>query len=185
MNSDKKMSVHFEARYRKFLLIFEESDIWGPDHEEIKKILSGIDIITYWCMSDEINEDGTRTHLFILLENRAVTESYIKGMFPGASVLGCTGSPCEYREFLIDSSFEECGSCPIERLPANFIVIYDILALFICWFFYSFDFFGIVWNQLIKDFLQLCFRVFIVFLIVDLIMMGVDIWRRIIFRKKK
>lgn len=115
MNEQTKKNV-FVSKYRKFLLIFKEVDSFGLDHEKIKNILSGIDFIKYWCMSDEIDKYGINIQLFILLENKAVTESYIKGIFPCSCVLGSVGSPSEYKEFLSDvctlndltaSSFEE------------------------------------------------------------------------------
>lgn len=192
MNSDKKMSAYFEARYRKFLLIFKEVDILGPEHEEIKEILSGIDNIKYWCMSDEIDEDGINTQLFILLYDRAVTESYIKGMFPGACVLCCTGSPSEYREFLSDvctlndstaSSFEDSDICSVELHSVNFMIFYDIVFLSIFSIFYFCGALGLAQKYLPEDFLLFGFTAGIVFLVGDLIIMGVKLWKLIKVKK--
>lgn len=214
MNSEKKISAHFAARYRKFLLIFEESDIWGPDHEEIKKILSGIDIIRYWCMCDEVNQlNGKYNVILFILLDITLTRSYVQKLFPGAKIVADLRSTMECIDFVRnhgvfsseyislsdtfeDSEFltlEDLTSCTFEdsesascRLYVNYrMIFFDVLFLSIVLIFFLLGFFGVLQQYLPDCFLAYCLIAAIVFLVGDLIIMGVRIWKNRQLRKKK
>lgn len=208
MNSDKKMSAHFEARYRMFLLIFEDSDICGPDHEELKKILSGIDIIKYWCMCDEVNQLNGKynINLFILLDI-PLTRSYVQKLFSGAKIVTdlCSTMECidfvrnygvfsseyislpdtfEDSEFLTledltSCTFEDSDLCSVELHSVKFMIFYDIVFLFSFSIFYFCGALGLAQKYLSEDFLLFGFTAGIVFLVADLIIMGEELWKRV------
>lgn len=214
MNSDKKVSAHFAARYRKFLLIFEEADIFGPDHEEIKEILSGIDIIRYWCMCDEVNQLNGKYYinLFILLDI-TLTRSYVQKLFPGAKIVADLRSTMECIDFVrncgvysseyisLPDTFEDSEFLTLEdltsntfedsesascRLQVNYrMIFFDIVYLSIVLIFFILGFFGILQQYFPDSFLAFCFIAGIVFWVKDLIIMGVRIWKDRQLRKKK
>lgn len=193
MNSDKNINDCFSKRYRKFLLSFIESELWGY-HGQIKDILSGIDIIKYWCICDEIREDVIYINVFISLGDRSVTESYIKGKFPGARVVGLIGTEKDCIEFMhglcalndeTSSSFEDSESS-FSRSYVNYrMIFFDIVFLSIVLIFFILGFFGILQQYLPDGFIAYCFIAGIVFLVGDLIIMGVRIWKNRQLRKKK
>lgn len=85
----------FAKMSRKFLIVILDSDLWGPVHDEVKKILSDIDIISYWFMCDEVAEGKYNTDLVILFDI-PVSESFIQKKFPGAviHIVDCSVSEC-------------------------------------------------------------------------------------------
>lgn len=79
----------------KFLIIFLDSDLWGPVHDDVKKILLDIDIISYWFMCDEISEGNYNTDLVILFDI-PVSKLFVQKKFPGAviHIVDCSVSEC-------------------------------------------------------------------------------------------
>lgn len=75
------------GRYRKFLLTWNESDLFGSDHDEIKSILSGINKIRYWCMCDEFDKTYKvrHTHLFILFDI-PISVVFVSERFPDVNI---------------------------------------------------------------------------------------------------
>ena len=64
-------------------------------------------------------------------------------------------------------------------------LIFDIVFLFVVLIFFLLGFLGILQQYLSKDFLAYCLIAAIVFLVGDLIIMGVRIWKNRQLRKKK
>lgn len=80
---------------RKFLIIILDSDLRGPVHDEVKKILLDIDIISYWFMCDEVAEGKYNTDLVISFDI-PVSKSFVQKKFPGAviHIVDCSVSEC-------------------------------------------------------------------------------------------
>ena len=58
-------------------------------------------------------------------------------------------------------------------------LVFDIIYLSILLIFFLLGFFGILQQYLSEDFLSYCFIVGVVFLVGDLIIMGVKLWKRV------
>lgn len=100
------------------------------DHNQIKNQLADITSIQYWCMSDEIGENGTyHTHLYIACKS-AIRFSTLKNKFPAAHFEMCKGTSQQNKDYVfkqgkwekdkkketnLDETHEEYGEMPIER----------------------------------------------------------------------
>lgn len=127
-NKDLKQS-------RKYLLTINNPEKHGFTHDKIKENLKSIDGKGfYWCMADEIGENGTyHTHLFIYRKT-PMRFDMVKRLFPPAHIKKCNGTAQQNRDYcrkegkykdsekaatnLIDT-FEEYGECPEERQGAR------------------------------------------------------------------
>lgn len=104
----------------------------GFTHEIIKEQLALFSGLIYWCMCDEIGEDGTyHTHIYFVLKN-ATRFDTVKTRFPSAHIEACSrySTSMDNRNYirkegkwehdkkketnLIDT-FEEFGDCPNEQ----------------------------------------------------------------------
>ncbi len=119
-----------ENASRKWLLTINNPLEHGYPHEQIKKNLSELKGLKYWCMSDEIGQEGTpHTHIYLYADN-AIMFSTIHKRFYGAHIDKANGTSQECRDYIrkegkyFDSSkketnlsetFEEWGKMPIER----------------------------------------------------------------------
>lgn len=115
---------------RKWLLTFNNPDKYGTDHDNIRAALSIIKDVAYWCMCDEVGEQGTyHTHLFLYRKN-PMRFSMIKNKFPTAHIDFCRGTCLENRDYIrkegkyrdtdkaetnLPGTFEEYGECPVEE----------------------------------------------------------------------
>ena len=115
---------------RKWQLTFNNPEKHGMDHESIKSVLLTIKSLAYWCMCDEIGEQGTyHTHLFIFRRSFIRFET-VKNKFPMAHIEYCYGSTQDNRDYVrkegkykdtdkaetnLINTFEEYGECPIEE----------------------------------------------------------------------
>lgn len=115
---------------RKWLLTFNNPEKYEMDHDNIRAALSTVKDITYWCMCDEIGEEGTyHTHLFLYRKN-PMRFSMVKNKFPPAHIDYCRGTCQENRDYVrkegkhkdtdkaetnLPGTFEEFGDCPIEE----------------------------------------------------------------------
>lgn len=102
----------------------------GFTHEVIKTTLSGFVGLQYWCMCDEIGEQGTpHTHLYLYSPN-AILFSTLQQRFMGAHIEMAKGSHIDNRNYIrkegrwltdskhetnLPETFEESGSLPAER----------------------------------------------------------------------
>jgi Putative viral replication protein./RNA helicase. len=141
MNASKLLA-RSEA-FRKFQLTFNNPQEHGFTHEVIKSTLKSFRGCTYWCLSDEVGEQGTpHTHLYAAFQN-AVEFTTIQQRFHGAHLEGARGSHQENRDYIrkegkwhddakhetnLPETFEESGDLPEER-NAKVKASEEILAL--------------------------------------------------------
>lgn len=116
------------------------------DHTALKLKLSELKSATYYCLADEIGEQGTyHTHLFLMLRSPAKF-SRIKKLFPETHIEKAFGSAVANREYIrkegkwIDSdkaetsvpdTFEEWGEIPDEPgqgFRSDLAILYTMIA---------------------------------------------------------
>ena len=123
-----------QSSARRFQLTINNPIEKNLDHQNIKEKLETIKPIVYWCMSDEIGEQGTpHTHLYIACSS-VVRFTTLKKQFPEAHIEAANGSSGENRAYVqksgkwaddvksetsVEGSFEEWGTLPIERQGAR------------------------------------------------------------------
>jgi hypothetical protein len=99
-------------------------------HDEIKEHLNCFKSLVYWCMSDEIGEEGTyHTHLFLAFSS-AVRFSTLQKHFYGSHFEFANGTSSQNRDYIkkegkwkndrksetsVADTFEEWGELPVER----------------------------------------------------------------------
>lgn len=130
-----------DTRSRKYQLTFNNPEKHGWNHDKIKSTINEGQGLTYWCMADEVGDEGTyHTCLYLHFENQ-VRFSTIKGRFPEAHIEACRGTAQENRAYIlkegpkhekkahtsVKGTFEEWGDCPIER-PGKRNDIEDMVA---------------------------------------------------------
>lgn len=115
---------------RKFQLTINNPLKHGFSHERLKAILSEFSGALYWCMCDEVGEQGTpHTHIYVVFKNCVMFDT-IHRKFHGAHVEQTKGNNQENRDYvrkegkwlnddkhetnLIDT-FEEWGELPSDR----------------------------------------------------------------------
>ena len=119
-----------DSRSRKWQLTINNPIDKGFTHKKIKELLSEFSSLKYWCMSDEIGENGTfHTHIYFYLDS-ASRFSTVKNRFPEAHIEMVNGTSLENRDYVfkqgkwlddkkketnIEDSHEEYGECPLER----------------------------------------------------------------------
>lgn len=102
----------------------------GLTHGRIKELLTEFRQMVYWCMADEIGEEGTpHTHLY-LHSACVVRFSSVKKRFPQAHIEMARGTSQQNREYVtktgkwlndrkhetcVDGTYEEWGEMPVER----------------------------------------------------------------------
>lgn len=115
---------------RKYLLTINNPNEHGLGHDVLRSTLARLNTCTYWCMCDEIGEQGTyHTHLFMAFKN-AVEFTVIQERFYGAHIENAYGSPQENRNYVrkegrwlddakhetnLPDTFEESGELPPEQ----------------------------------------------------------------------
>lgn len=115
---------------RKFQLTINNPIDHGYDHNRIKAILSEFPSIVYWCMCDEVGEQGTpHTHIYLASKNSVMFDTVHK-RFYGAHIEQANGSHQENRDYIrkegkwsedakhetnLTESFEEWGELPTDR----------------------------------------------------------------------
>lgn len=118
--------------FRKYQLTINNPMEHGHTHDVLRSTISTFSACIYWCMCDEIGEQGTpHTHLFLYFRN-AVEFSTIQQRFYGAHIEGARGSCAENRAYIrkdgkwqhdakhetnLPDTFEESGELPDERTP--------------------------------------------------------------------
>lgn len=102
----------------------------GLTHDNLKERINEIPNCEYWCMSDEIGQEGTyHTHLFMKFKN-AVMFSTMQKRFEGAHFEMANGTSQQNRDYIrkegkwekdkkketnLPDTFEEYGEMPMER----------------------------------------------------------------------
>lgn len=115
---------------RKFQLTINNPSDHGFDHEHIKAILSEFSGIVYWCMCDEVGEQGTpHTHVYMVFRNSVMFETLHK-KFYGVHIEPANDSNRENRDYVrkegkwlddakhetnLANTFEEWGELPPDR----------------------------------------------------------------------
>lgn len=124
------MNDYQDKQSRKWLLTINNPKDLNLTHEEIKNTLSGMKSVVYWCMADEIGEQGTyHTHLYIACSS-GLRASTLHKKFTGAHRDIARGTSQENKDYVtksgkwsvtkkaetsVDGTFEEWGEMPIER----------------------------------------------------------------------
>ncbi len=115
---------------RKYLLTINNPTDHGFTHERIRKILSEFPGLRYWCMCDEIGDQGTpHTHVYVVFANSVMFDTMHK-RFYGAHIDRANGSNKENRDYVRKEgkwatdakhetnkpeTFEEFGELPPDR----------------------------------------------------------------------
>lgn len=118
-----------ETSYRKYQLTINNPTEHGFTHDLIRQNLESLKSLLYWCMCDEIGEQGTpHTHIYAAFKN-AVMFSTIQQRFYGAHIEAAKGSHRENRDYIrkegkwrdtdkaetnLPDTFEESGELPEE-----------------------------------------------------------------------
>ena len=119
-----------DTRSRKWQLTINNPVEKQLGHEKIKELVSSMASIIYWCMADEVGENGTpHTHVYLHNKN-AVRFSTVKNLFPESHIEMAKGTAQQNMEYItktgkwekdkkretsVDGTFEEFGEMPIER----------------------------------------------------------------------
>lgn len=124
------MKDYQDKQSRKWLLTINNPANLGLTHETLRQELASMKSVVYWCMSDEIGQEGTyHTHLYIACSG-GVRASTLHKKFKGAHRDIAKGTSAENRDYVtksgkwastakaetsVDGTFEEWGELPIER----------------------------------------------------------------------
>lgn len=119
-----------DSRSRKWQLTINNPVEKGFTHEFIKSLLSEMSNIIYWCMADEVGEEGTyHTHIYLHGKD-AVRFSTLKNRFKEAHMEMARGTASQNMAYVsktgkwehdlksetrVDGTFEEFGEMPVER----------------------------------------------------------------------
>ena len=119
-----------DKAHRKYLLTLNHPVEHGFSHENIRTIIGQFSGCIYWCLCDEVGEQGTpHTHVYLVFRN-AVLFSTIQRRFYGAHIDPAKGSSEENRNYVrkegkwaddakhdtnLIETFEESGPLPDER----------------------------------------------------------------------
>lgn len=113
-------------------------------HDIIKTVLNAFPSALYWCLCDEIGEQGTpHTHIYVVFKN-AVMFSTMQRRFRGAHLEQANGTSSENRAYIrkegkwqddkkhetsLPETFEEWGAMPAERsgTGSDTEAIYDMV----------------------------------------------------------
>ena len=121
-------------RSRKWQLTINNPIKHGFSHDVIKDKLGLFKSCVYWCMSDEVGDNGTyHTHIFIALSNASRFDT-VKERFPPAYIEYVKGTCQQNRDYIfkegkwekdkkketnLPDTHEEWGEMPVERQGAR------------------------------------------------------------------
>ena len=119
---------------RKYLLTINNPLDHGFSHERIKANLSDFSGLVYWCLCDEIGEQGTpHTHVYVVFKNSVMFDTMHK-KFYGAHIDKANGTNQENRDYVRKEgkwaddakhetnkpeTFEESGELPPDKTKAQ------------------------------------------------------------------
>lgn len=133
-----------DTQSRKWQLTINNPTEKGFTHDRLKEILLGLRSVIYWCMADEIGENGTyHTHIY-LQGKGGINFSTIKKRFDGAHIEMAKGTALQNKEYVsktgkwekdkksetcVEGTFEEWGEMPIERQGSrnDLADVYDMI----------------------------------------------------------
>lgn len=123
-----------DTQSRKWQITINNPLDKGFTHDRIKEILSGMKSVIYWCMADEVGENGT-PHTHIYLQGRGgINFSTVKKRFEGGHFEMAKGTALQNMQYVsktgkweadrkketcVDGTFEEWGEMPVERQGAR------------------------------------------------------------------
>ncbi len=124
------MASEKDTQSRKWQLTINNPAEKGFTHAKLNELVAGMKSVIYYCMADEIGENGTyHTHLF-LCGRGGIRFSTLKKNFDGAHFEMCKGTAQENMEYVsktgkwekhkkhetcVPDTFEEHGEMPVER----------------------------------------------------------------------
>lgn len=119
-----------DSSSRKWQITINNPTDKGYSHDKIKEIIEEFKTCEYWCMSDEIGDEGTyHTHLYMKFPN-GVLFSKLKKWFDGAHFEMAKGTSQHNRDYIfkegkwskdkkketnLADTHEEFGDVPVER----------------------------------------------------------------------
>lgn len=123
-----------DTQSRKWQITINNPVDKGFTHDKLKEILGSMKSVIYWCMADEIGENGTyHTHLY--LQGRGgILFSTIKKRFDGGHFEMAKGTAMQNKDYVsksgkwessskketcVPDTFEEWGEMPVERQGAR------------------------------------------------------------------
>lgn len=133
-----------DTQSRKWQITINNPIEKGFSHDKIKEVLQEFKTLIYWCMSDEIGENGTfHTHIYLHSKN-AIRFSVMHNRFEGGHFEMARGTSLQNRDYVfkqgkwantdkedtnIKDSHEESGECPVERQGARNDIsdLYDMI----------------------------------------------------------
>lgn len=123
-----------DTQSRKWQLTINKPKEKNLEHEVIKKKLSELKSLIYYCMADEIGEQGTyHTHIYVCLKNPAKF-SRLKKLFSVAHLEKSLGTSEENKNYIlkqgkwehdkksetsVEGTYEEWGELPEEKQGAR------------------------------------------------------------------
>lgn len=134
-----------DSQSRKWQITINNPIEKGYTHEKIRELLLSFKSLVYWCMSDEIGEEGTyHTHLYTAFSS-AVRFSTIKNKFEGAHFEMARGTSQQNKDYVfkqgkwekdrkkitnLRETWEEYGEMPVEQQGKrnDLDVLYDMIA---------------------------------------------------------
>lgn len=119
-----------DTQSRKWQITINNPSEKNYAHDVIKESISSMKNVIYWCMADEVGEEGTyHTHIYIQGKN-GIRFSTIKNRFDGGHFEMAKGTAQQNRDYVakvgkwlndhkhetsVQGTFEEFGELPIER----------------------------------------------------------------------
>lgn len=123
-----------DTQSRKWQITINNPADKGFTHDRIREILSSMKSVVYWCMADEIGENGTY-HTHVYLQGRGgINFSTVKKRFDGGHFEVARGTASQNRDYVsksgkwekdkkhetqVPDTFEEWGELPVERQGAR------------------------------------------------------------------
>lgn len=123
-----------DSQSRKWQITINNPLEKNYSHEKIREVLASMKSVIFWCMADEIGENGTY-HTHIYLQGRGgINFSTIKKRFDGGHFEMAKGTALQNKEYVeksgkwessrkketcVPNTFEEWGEMPVERQGAR------------------------------------------------------------------
>lgn len=119
-----------DTQSRKWQLTINHPLDYGWTHEKLNSVLQNIASLVYYCVADEIGQEGTfHTHIYVCFENPK-SFSTMKNKFPEAHLEMAKGTSQQNRDYVfkegkwldtekgttnLKETHEEYGTMPIEK----------------------------------------------------------------------
>lgn len=119
--ADEKENNGSNIQRNAFQLTINNPDTHGFNHEKIHKtLIEEFETLQYYCMSDEIGEEGTyHTHIYVFFTSR-VRFSTVKKNFPPAHIELASGTHKQNREYVLKGGKWEGTEKADTSVPGTF-----------------------------------------------------------------